>query len=461
MWAMAQQHHLYRVERRLTMNHSPPHTHFKPLQALYLSDLSLLHHRDFVWLWAAGGMSNASRWMEMGVLGWLLLDLTDSPWYVALVGVSRSAPLLAFGLFAGLIADRTNRRIVMLCTQAVNAAVTSVLLVLLLVDAIQPWHVILAAFILGCGTILDMPSRRSLIYDLVGPPHVVSAMSLETVNNTVGKFLGPLIGGLMIEMTGFAGVYFLLMAVYLLAWSLLLQVRGNVPGPLGTPQPLWRSLMSGIQYSLHNRVVLGVLCITMIMNALAFSYVQILPVVARDYLRVGPGLMGLLASADGLGTLIGALLLAGLGKLPYHGRIFALGALLELVSLLAFAASPWYALSLVLLFGVGLGNAGFSTMQSTIILLSAAPGMRGRAVGILGLCIGSTPLGLLELGAVAAVVGAPAAIGLNAGVGLVLLLPVLVFTPLLSGSKAPEPDVSSPHPHLPPPRGEGAFTSPC
>jgi MFS family permease len=99
---------------------------------------------------------------------------------------------------------------------------------------------------------------------------------------------------------------------------------------------------------------------------------------------------------------------------------------------------------LVLLFGVGLGNSGFSTMQSTIILLSAAPGMRGRAVGILGLCIGSTPLGLLELGAVAAVVGAPAAIGLNAGVGLVLLLPVIVFTPLLSGSKAPEPDASSP-----------------
>jgi MFS family permease len=183
---------------------------------------------------------------------------------------------------------------------------------------------------------------------------------------------------------------------------------------------------------LHNRVVLGVLCITVIMNALAFSYAQILPVVARDHLQVGPGLMGLLASADGLGTLIGALLLAALGNLPSYGRIFALGALLELVSLLAFAASPWYALSCVLLFAVGLGNAGFSTMQSTIILLSAAPGMRGRAVGVLGLCIGSTPLGLLELGALAAVVGAPMAIGINAVIGLVLWLPVIAFTPLLS-----------------------------
>jgi MFS family permease len=424
--------------------HNQPRNHFRPLQALHLSDLSILRNREFLWLWAAGGMSHASRWMETGVLGWLILELTDSPWHVALVGVSRSAPLLAFGLFAGLIADRTNRWVVILCTQAVNAVGTGALLVLLLLGAIQPWHVLLIAFILGCSTILDMPSRRSLIYDLVGPQQVVSAMSLETINNTVGKFLGPLIGGLMIEMTGFAGVYLLLMAVYLLALGLILQVRINLPAPPGTAQPIWQSLVSGIQYSLHNRVVLGVLCITVIMNALAFSYVQILPVVARDHLRVGPGLMGLLASADGMGTLIGALLLAALGNLPRHGRIFALGALLELVSLLAFAASPWYALSFVLLLGVGLGNAGFSTMQSTIILLSAAPGMRGRAVGILGLCIGSTPLGLLELGAVAALVGAPAAIGLNAGLGLALWLPVIAFTPLLSGPKESEQNIPSP-----------------
>jgi MFS family permease len=427
----------------MPMPQSQPRNHLSPLRALHFFDLSILHNRNFQWLWAAGGMSNASRWMETGVLGWLILDLTGSPWYVALVGVARSAPLLAFALFAGLIADRTNRWVVMLCTQAVNTVVTGMLLVLLLLDAIQPWHMLLVAFILGCGTILDMPSRRSLIYDLVGPQQVVSAMSLETINNTVGKFLGPLIGGLMIEMTGFTGVYLLLMVVYLLALGLILQVRIHLPSPAGTSQPIWKSLVTGIQYSLHNRIVLGVLCITVIMNALAFSYVQILPVVARDHLRVGPGLMGLLASADGLGTLIGALLLAALGNLPYHGRIFALGALLELFSLLAFAVSPWYGLSLVLLFGVGLGNSGFSTMQSTIILLSAAPGMRGRAVGILGLCIGSTPLGLLELGAVAAMVGAPAAIGLNASIGLALLLPVIAFTPLLSGPKKPADTFSS------------------
>src|SRR5215510_3683993 len=144
------------------MPHSQKHHHFRPLRTLHFADLSILRNRDFLWLWTAGGMSHASRWMETGVLGWLILDLADSPWHVALVGVARSAPLLAFGLFAGLIADRTNRWAVMVCTQSVNGLATGVLLILLLSGTIRPWHVLLIAFILGCSTILDMPSRRSL-----------------------------------------------------------------------------------------------------------------------------------------------------------------------------------------------------------------------------------------------------------------------------------------------------------
>jgi MFS family permease len=373
--------------------------------------------------------------MEMGVLGWLVLDLTNSPWQVALAGAVRAAPMLAFGLFAGLIADRMNRWRVMLVTQSANALVTAALLVSLLSHAIQPWQVFLGAFVLGCSTILDMPSRRSLIYDVVGAHKLVSAMSLETVNNTVGKFAGPLIGGVLIELTGFEGVYLFFLLAYLSTLLLILQIGAtDVDTPPVGIQPIWQSLASGVRYALSNRTVLGVLCTTVIMNALAFSYVQLLPVVARDHLQIGPGLMGLLASADGMGTFIGALILSAVGNLRQQGRIFALGALLELVGLLAFTLSPWYGLSCALLVLVGMGNSGFSTMQSTIILLSAAPGMRGRAVGILGLCIGSTPLGLLELGAVAAVFGAPMAIGFNAALAIMLMVPVVAFTPLIRNS---------------------------
>jgi MFS family permease len=395
-------------------------------------------------LWAAGGVSNACRWMETAVSALLVLELTDSPWQVAVVGVCRSVPLLAFGLFAGFIADRMNRWRIMLLTHAASALVMVALVSSLLWQWIQPWHVFLGTFILGCGTILDMPSRRSLIYDLVGSNHLVSAMSLETINNTVGKFCGPLIGGFVIEFNGFAGVYGLLLVAYLSTVVLILQVRTRAIAPSTTGQPIWQSLASGIHYALQNRIVLGVLGTTVLMNALAFSYVQLLPVVARDHLQVGPGLTGLLASADGLGTLISAVGLAALGNIRQQGRVFLLGSMLELVSLVAFALSPWYGLSFLLLMAAGMGNAGFSTMQSTIILLSAAPGMRGRAVGILGLCIGATPLGLLELGAIATLVSAPVAIGLNAVTALVLLLPVLMLTPLFSSPVAEATDAAKP-----------------
>lgn len=372
--------------------------------------------------------------METAVSGLLVLELTDSPWQVAVVGVCRSLPLLAFGLFAGFIADHMSRWRVMLLAQTISALVMGALLSSLLLHGLQPWQVFLGTFILGCATILDMPSRRSLIYDLVGPSHLVGAMSLETINNTVGKFWGPLIGGLVVELSGFAGVYSLLLAAYLVTVGLILQVHTRLTPSPRIGQPVWDSLASGIRYALQNRVVLGVLAVTVIMNALAFSYVQLLPVIARDYLRVGPGLMGLLASADGLGTLIGALGIAALGSVQWQGRIFLLGSILELVALIVFALSSWYGLSFVALMVVGMGNAGFSTMQSTMILLAAAPGMRGRAVGVLGLCIGATPLGLLELGAIATWVSAPVAIGLNAVVALLLLVPMMILTPLLSGA---------------------------
>jgi predicted MFS family arabinose efflux permease len=416
--------------------------HFTSLKLLKVPDWSVLQHRDFRLLWAAGGVSTACRWMEVAVLGWLILELTNSPWEVALVGVCRSAPMLAFGLFSGLIADRMNRWSILLLAQTGSALVTFALLALLLLQRTQPWQVFLGTFILGCGTILDLPSRRSLIYDLVGPQHLVSAMSLETVNNTVGKFLGPLMGGVAIALSGFQGVYLLLLLAYLSTIGLIVQMRAAIGRPLTRAQPVWQSLASGVHYALHQRILLGVLGTTFIMNAMAFSYVQLLPVVARDHLRVGPGWMGLLASADGLGTLIGVLLIAALGSIEQPGRIFLLGSCLELVSLVAFALSPWYGLSCALLLVVGVGNAGFSTMQSTLILLAVAPSMRGRALGIMGLCIGATPLGLLELGALAEIVQAPAAIGFNAGAALVFLLLIIALTPLLSGPMASPTDES-------------------
>ena len=387
--------------------------------------------RDFRLMWAAGGLDNAGRWMDTVVMGLLVLDLTDSAFQVALLFVFRWVPMLAFALISGMVADRANRWAVMMVARSVAVAATAVILTLVLTGAVEPWHLFIASFFLGCLFVLEFPSRRSLIYDLVGSDRIVSAMSLETINSTLGRFAGPFMAGLLIELTGFKGPYIFLMVVYIIALVLIMALETRGPVRVKPSYSFWRTVSRGFKYSLNNSAIRSVLIITLIMNAMAFSVESLFPVVARDHLGVGAGLTGILISAQAIGSLAAATVIASLAVVRYHGRIFCLGLGLQLLSLLFFAISPWYPLSFLMLMLAGLGAAGYSTMQSTIILISAEPEMRGTALGMLGQCIGVAAVGGLAVGIVANFFSAQAAVAMSVSLGLVLLLPAVFFSPLV------------------------------
>ncbi|PCJ78717.1 MAG: hypothetical protein COA56_03225 [Dehalococcoidia bacterium] len=391
----------------------------------------LLGMRDFRLMWAAGGLDNAGRWMDTVVMGLLVLDLTDSAFQVALLFVFRWVPMLAFALLSGMIADRANRWAVMMLARTVAVAATAVILALVLTGAVEPWHLFIASFFLGCLFVMEFPSRRSLIYDLVGSERIVSAMSLETINTTIGRFAGPFMAGLLIEFTGFKGPYLLLLVVYVIAFALIMVIETRGPVRVKPSYSFWGTVSRGFKYSLNNSVIRSVLIITLIMNAMAFSVESLFPVVARDHLGVGAGLTGILISAQAIGSLAAATVIASLAVVRYHGRIFCLGLGLQLLSLLFFAISPWYPLSFLMLLLAGLGAAGYSTMQSTIILISAEPEMRGTALGMLGQCIGVAAVGGLAVGIVANFFSAQAAVAMSVSLGLVLLLPAVFFSPLV------------------------------
>ena len=382
-------------------------------------------------MWAAGGLDNAGRWMDTVVMGLLVLDLTDSAFQVALLFVFRWVPMLAFALLSGMIADRANRWAVMMLARTVAVAATAVILALVLTGSVEPWHLFIASFFLGCLFVMEFPSRRSLIYDLVGSERIVSAMSLETINTTIGRFAGPFMAGLLIEFTGFKGPYLLLLVVYVIAFALIMVIETRGPVRVKPSYSFWGTVSRGFKYSLNNSVIRSVLIITLIMNAMAFSVESLFPVVARDHLGVGAGLTGILISAQAIGSLAAATVIASLAVVRYHGRIFCLGLGLQLLSLLFFAISPWYPLSFLMLLLAGLGAAGYSTMQSTIILISAEPEMRGTALGMLGQCIGVAAVGGLAVGIVANFFSAQAAVAMSVSLGLVLLLPAVFFSPLV------------------------------
>ena len=393
--------------------------------------LSVLGIRDYRLIWGSTTLSNMGIFSDMVVLALLVLDLTDFRLWVALVGFFRFLPWLVFGIFAGLIADRASRWHVMVISRSANVLVITVVLVLVITDWVQPWHTILTALALGFALVLDIPSRQSFIQDLVGPQNLVRAMSLDTITFTIGSILGPLCAGLFVELTGFTGAYIFLLSINVLSLIAIIQVKSRIARPSTTSQPVWQNIVSGIRYSLHNRSIRAVLVLTLIMNFLAFGAMQLFPVVARDHLHVGPGLTGVLISATGIGTLIGASTIVFMGITRYHGRIFVVGSSLHLVCLLLFALSPWYPLSFLMLLMMGVGLSGFATMQFTIMLISSAPERRGAVLGVLGICIGAGPLGILAMGGVATLLNSEWAIGIGAVAALLLIIPAMILSPVM------------------------------
>ena len=406
--------------------------------------LSVLHDADFRAIWCVGGLSEVARWMEQLVLSLLIWQVTRSPLPLALVLVFNNLPRPLCSPFAGLLADRFNRRRILMAAQLLNTCTALGVLHLLMLERLQPWQVFLAVSLQGVVKSLEDPSRRTAILDLVGTGRLVNALSLDVLNNTLGKMLGPLIGGVLIETVGFSGAYSCVLAVHVATLGLMTRLRippsqGARPG-----EPVWRSLAMAVRHVLHSPMLLGLLYVTMVMNALAFPTRQFIPAIGSEYLGVGAGLVGLLAAAESFGQLAGAGVIACTRRLQYHGRVFVGGSVIVLLMVMLFVWAPWYVLAFALLALGGCGQAGFSTMQSTITMLATPPAMRGRMMGLLSVCIGaSTPLGTLEIGVLAMTFTVQHAIAVNALVGLLLLVPAVVLTPLV-WQRISQPPLMSP-----------------
>ena len=404
------------------------------------SILAVLGNSDFRLLWLAGGADNSGRWMEAVVMALLMLNIGGSALQVALLFAFRWTPMLLFALVSGMVADRANRRLVMIVVRTGIVAVMAVLLALVISDQARPEYLFIGSLFLGWLYVLEFPSRRSFIYELVGSRELVGAMSLETITTTIGRLLGPIAAGFIVGQAGFTAAFATLVGLYGLAFLFVMLVRTRLPARGNDGRfALWSVAKTGFGYAFRNPIVRAVLMGTIIFNALAFSVESLFPVVAKDHLGVGPELTGVLISAQSFGTLGAALAIGLIPNLRYHGRVFCFGMAIQLVSLILFALSPWYPVSFVLLLVSGLGAAGFSTMQSTIIMMSSPPEIRGAALGVLGQCIGVAAVGGVIVGFVADYLSAQAAVAMSTGLGLALLIPVMLFTPLVkSPIGAPE-----------------------
>jgi MFS family permease len=399
---------------------------------------------QFRWLWLSTFAWNFARWMEMTVVGWVALELTGSAWLVALVGVCRSAFLPIAGPLTGAMSDRFDRVRLIKVSQWGNVLVIGAVAAALVTGHGAYWQLILAALWLGASWGVDWPSRRALSADLVGPGMVLPAVLLDNVTQNVSRIAGPLLGGYLLATVGGPGAFVALALCFLLASTVLVPLRPVPQTRVATGASVWRDLAAGLAYVRRDPAMWGVLAITVAMNTMLFPYQQLLSIFAEQVLFVGPIGLGYLGAANGVGAFLGLLVLPLLRGRRWQGRAFVGGSCLGCLALLLFATSTWFPLALAFLLITGLGTSAFATMQSTIMLSRAEPAMRGRAMGLVALAIGSAPLGALEIGALVEWLGAPAAVALNTGLCGLLVAAVGWRTGLLAPPRrGPQPAVTA------------------
>jgi MFS family permease len=378
--------------------------------------MSALHHYNFALFWFSSIFSNAGSWMQNIAQGWLVYTLTGSTLLLGVVAFARAIPLLFLPLVGGVYADRVPRLKLLKITQTTSLLLALAFGLLVSFHLIQVWQIIVLSFLSGVVSSFDQPTQQALLPDLVPKEDLSGAIALYSATWQGAALFGPTLAGLVIAFVSIAGAFYANAISYLAVIIALFLMRG-VPERSASRRPA--SLASDLKESFGFirassiiAILLGLAAATSIFGR---AYQQLLPAVARDVLHVGATGLGLMASAPGAGALLGAALVATARTINRKGRLLFASMFCLSGSLLLFAKSTNFELSLVALFLVGLTAILFSTMVSTMLQLESPAQMRGRIMSLMTITMqGLNPFGAVVIGALATVVGTPIAIAAGA-----------------------------------------------
>ncbi len=364
-----------------------------------------LRVRDFRLFWFGLIVSNIGTWMQMIGQGWLVLQLTGSPFWLGLVAFARAVPVIGFSLFAGVVADRVDRRRLLLTTQSVVGALSLLLAVLTSLEIITVWQIMTIAFMSASVMSFDMPARQAMVPDLVGKDRLMNAIGLNSAAWNGAAVIGPSLAGVLIGVIGVAGCFYLNAVSYLAVVAAVWTIRARGKGGAARGA-LWDKLTEGLRYIRGHRVVFALFALVAVPSLLGRPYQQLMPVFARDVLGGGPRLYGLLMAASGIGALLGALATASLGSFGRKGPIL-LGSTVSFgLALVAFALSGRIGLSLGLLTLAGVGQTLYMGAANTLLQTTVPDEFRGRIMSVYSLILGGfMPLGGMLLGSVATLAG--------------------------------------------------------
>ena len=393
--------------------------------------LSLLLDRNFRGLWSAGLLQWTIFGIEALATSIYIFSVTESPLLVTSLLAARMAPMIVLGSIVGALAERLPGIILLSLGYLTLAVVFFVLSAIYLLGAIELWHIFLGTLFNGTGLTLDSTVRRKAIGELAEGETLGTAMSLDISTLMLAMLLGPLVGGVIFEYTELSGVYFCIGVIFLIALAVVRKTALPTKDKHHEKRHLLSEIIEGIKYARSNRVVTAILVITIVMNIFVLALFGLVPVVGIDILHLKPSINGVLLAASGTGGLIGAILISIYGRYSQYKRYYLWGSILLSVCVLLFAFSTNFYTSLALLIVGGFGLAGFGTMQVALLLVETPAHLRARILGLLTVCIGMAPVGVLHIGYMAETFGMVVGLVTVGLEGALLLLATAVIWPEL------------------------------
>lgn len=391
-----------------------------------------LRTRDFALFWTGNFLSNIGTWMETIALGWVILVKTNSPFLLGLNGFLGQIPSLLLALPGGAIADRLSRRRLMLWTQTAMMLLALILAVMTSIHRINVAEILLISFLTGAASALNYPAYQSLYPDLVKRDDLSNAVALNSAQFNMSRAIGPTLAGLALGTLGAAACFYL-NSVSFLALIIALLVIVIPPREVHKGPSFYESVKDGFRYFHQNQILIILLTVPAFLSLLGLPFIVLMPVYARDLIKVGASGLGFLMAGAGIGAVISALALAARTNVARHQGEYILSSAslfsLALI-LLARAHNFWWAFFLLVILGATM--VGSLTLTNMTFQMTSPPELRGRIMSLFLMAMsGLLPFGSLQAGIVAQSLGTRFALTLAGTICLIYFLTLLIFLPRL------------------------------
>lgn len=393
--------------------------------------LPALSYPQYRLLWLSGLSTWIGRWIETVVGAWLVLELTNSPFLVGLLGTFRFSSMV-LGPFCGALCDRISQRSILMAVQIVYATASLTLLALFASSQIRVWHIFAFTFIGGLCYTFDFSTRYSIAASIVHRNHIVSSISIMQVANGATSVIGPLIGGSLLAVIGATGCFLMITTSFIFSLCALVPLKmvQNVRTDNGSS--IFGDLLSGLRYIKGDRFLLSLVLLAALINLLIYPYIYtLMPIFSRSTLGIQAGGFGLLMALGGLGTVLGSLTTESWSRFTSQGKLLTGAIMLWPVIFVFLSFTQTFLPAAALFFMAGITQGITMALIQALMLIRSTEEMRGRVSGARTFAISTLSLGNLMHGYEAAVLGVPTAFIANSTVFIVITAFIFFWTPEL------------------------------